>query len=221
MKQGHLFIMFLTIYTLCFMALYVEQSKYDDVLKEKQRVEKALLSASCAAADSYEKAIHESEEIRKNIVSEVFLESFYVSLGLFESLREQDILRMYLPLLVLAEEDGVFFYSMQEIKTEDAVELRHIWSEKVVFEETGAENISRVIEKTASEIVSKHNYIASQYGISYQFHVPEFLRSISDTPGGRTLFVVFQGWPLTISGDVLYENCIDAGIYITETNVEE
>ena len=33
------------------------------------------------------------------------------------------------------------------------------------------------------------------------------------------LFVVFQGWPLNSAGDVLYENCLDAGLYMQRTKL--
>ena len=30
------------------------------------------------------------------------------------------------------------------------------------------------------------------------------------------VFVVFQGWPLNATGDIIYENCLDAGGYLKE-----
>ena len=214
MKQGHLFVMFLTIYVTCFLVLYTEQKKYDSVLKEKQKIEQALLSASYSAAESYEKVINETEEIRKKIISEVFFESFSVAMGGFESQQEQDLLKMYIPLIILAEEEGAFFFSLQEIQTEDGHELGHVWSDKIMYSAPGMHGVTETIEETASSLVSKHNYIASQYGISYQFHVPQFLINDAGNQESITIFVVFQGWPLTAAGDVIYENCVDAGIYI-------
>lgn len=216
MKQGQWFLMFLTVYTICFLALYVEQRKYDNVLSEKQRVENALLEAACTTARSYEKVINATEEIRKNTVSNVFLDSFYVSMGLFGSLEEQESLRMYLPVIILVEEDGAFFYFMQETKKDQEVELRHVWSEKIQYGTSCEYDRLELIEKITSAIVSSHNYIAAQYGISYQFHTPEFVKDISDNKKTPMLFVVFQGWPLSASGDIIYENCIDAGVYIVE-----
>ncbi len=216
MKQGQWFIMFLTVYTICFLALYVEQRKYDNVLSEKQRVENALLEAACTTARNYEKVINATEEIRKNTVSNVFLDTFYVSMGLFGSQEEQEFLRMYLPVVILVEEDGAFFYYMQETKKDQAVELRHVWSEKIQYGTSGEYDRLELIEKITSAIVSSHNYIAAQYGISYQFHAPAFAKDISGNKKTPMLFVVFQGWPLSASGDIFYENCIDAGVYIVE-----
>jgi len=106
MKQGHLVLMFLTVYVVCCMTLYVEQRNYDRVLSEKQRVEAALLEASYTTARSFEKVWNVSEEIRKSTVATVFFESFSVSMGLFASGENQQILEMYVPMLILAEEDG-------------------------------------------------------------------------------------------------------------------
>jgi len=216
MKQGHLMVMFLTVYVICFMALYVEQKKYDKVLEEKRQVELALLEAAYVAAESYEKVINAKEEIRKNTVSDVFLESLYVSMNKFESEEAKNYLGMYIPLLVLAEEDGAFFFYVQEIETNGTVELKHAWTEKVLYQSSGEHNVLNIIETTASELVSKHNHIASQFGISYQFHAPKFLQSTSKEMQLPMLFVVFQGWPLCASREVRYENCIDVSVYIRE-----
>ena len=109
-----------------------------------------------------------------------------------------------------------FFFSVQEVKTEEEVELHHVWSDKIQYEDTGEYAMLNTIEKTADSITTKHNFIAEQYGISYQFHAPSFLEEISEESKLPMLFVVFQGWPLSAAGDVIYENCIDAGVYITE-----
>ena len=74
--------------------------------------------------------------------------------------------------------------------------------------------IADIIEPYASDIISNHNYIAMQYGINYSFYVPQFLQNTSEDLNFPMLFVVFQGWPLTASGNIVYENCIDTAVYI-------
>ena len=39
MKQGHLALVFLTIYSICFILLFIEQERYDKVQGEKQIIE--------------------------------------------------------------------------------------------------------------------------------------------------------------------------------------
>ena len=216
MKQGHLGVLFLTVYVICFMALLMEQKQYDAVLKEKQKVEQALMEAAYATAESYEKVIKEKEEIRKNTVSEVFLESFYVAMNKFDTEEEKNYLGMFIPLVVLAEEDGAFFLYVQEIEKNGGIEFKHGWTEKVLYQNSEGYNMTEIIEKKASELVSGHNYIASQFGLSYQFHAPGFLQRTMEEVGVPMLFFVFQGWPLDASREVYYENCIDVGINIRE-----
>lgn len=222
MKQGHLALVFLVIYISCFIFLKVTQVQYDQALQEKQRVEQALIEAVQNAGREYTAVLNASEEDKKEAFETAFMEAFYVSMGLFETEEKQEYLRMYLPMLVLAEEDGAFFWYMQERQNGDAVELCHLWSEKIVYgdseyddtEEVKKRMVAETLEKEASKIISSHNYIASQYGISYSFFVPTFLQDGATTINFPMLFVVFQGWPLSAAGDVIYENCIDVGLYL-------
>lgn len=216
MKQGHLLVMFLSLYMICFVTLYVEQTKYDRVLEEKQKVEYALLDAVFVAAENYKKVINETEETKKNVVADSFMESLCVALGGLVSEEETAFIKMHIPLLVLAEEDGICFYFMQESQTEKGAKLQHIWSDKIPYGGLGQYSMADMIENMAAEIVSNHNYIASQFGITYRFHAPEFLQNEPEIPQFPMLFVVFQGWPLYGTRDVYYENCIDASIYIRE-----
>lgn len=223
MKQGHLALMFLAMYSACFLFLYIEQSRYDEVQEEKQKVEQALIDGLETAGREYTAVLNASEEKKKQTLEKVFLESVSVSLGMFTSEEEQEILRMYLPMMVLAEEDGAFFFYIQEQYKDGKMELCHVWSEKIPYEfpedSTEAQRksvVAETLETNASDIITKHNYIAFQYGISYSFFVPDFLQDTSEIIKFPMLFVVFQGWPLTASGDIVYENCIDAGVYLQE-----
>ena len=70
------------------------------------------------------------------------------------------------------------------------------------------------LEQQASEIITKHNVIASQYGVGYQFFLPRFFQDTSSVTEFPMLFVVLQGWPLNDSHTVYYNTCIDAGIFL-------
>ncbi len=221
MRQGHLTVLFLMLYIICFVLLLYTQSQYDEVQREKQKVELALTEAVKAAGRELAAVINDTEEKKKSSFETAFLEAFYVSMGVFNCKEEQEYLQMHLPMLALAEADGIFFYYMEERQENGVTVLERVWSDKIPYgtcrygtKEEEKELVAETLEKCSSEILFRHNYIASQYGISYSFFVPDFLQNTSTALEFPMLFVVFQGWPLNISGDVFYENCIDAGVYL-------
>lgn len=221
MKQGHLVLTLVIIAVFCFLSLEWEQRKYDRVMEKKQNMEQALLMAMEAAGNAYQTVLTETEEERIAVFEKAFFEAFYVAAGVYGDKEQQEILTMHLPLLILAEEDGAFFYFTQERNAGTVMELQRGWSEKIPFlyEETDSQEerknkVAEVLEYKASEIISRHNYIADQYGESYSFYVPDFLQNTSVSLHFPMMFVVFQGWPLLASGKVRYDNCLDAGIYL-------
>ncbi len=212
---------FLTIYMICFLFLFTEQKQYDKALEEKEKIEQALVKAVENTGMVYKKYITATEEKRKKELEKAFFTSFYVSAGVFDKKEQQEKLRMYLPMLVLAEEDGAYFLFMQEITSDGVEELRHSWSDKISYgygenitEAQKKNAVAGVLEEQASEIISNHNYIAEQYGISYSFYVPDFLNNTTTSLEFPMIFAVFQGWPLTVSGNILYDNCLDSAVYL-------
>lgn len=224
MKQGHFAMLFCLLYAVCFLSLLAEQKRYDMVLEEKEQIEKALLEAIESTAMQLAGVINDSDVKKKELLESVFFETFFCSLGLMEETETQELLKMYLPLLVLVEEDGASFYHMEEWKANDVPELHHVWSDKLFFstekEDCEAERKRKMItflEDAASTYISNHNYIAEQYGLEYSFSVPKFFRNKEELPEFPILIAVFQGWPLTASENIVYENCIDAAVYIQRT----
>ncbi len=215
--------MFLIIYVICFSLLMVEKENYEGIVEEKKKVEEALLKALEDTARELSKVVYDSDEKRRQLIETVFMDSLYVSLGIFDKKEEQEKFRMYLPMLVLAEEDGAQFYYIKEVNQNEVTELKHVWSEKIDFdikeEQEEAKKkviVAEILEKRASEIITNYNYIAAQYGLEYSFYVPKFLQNMEEALEFPMLFVVFQGWPLSLAGDVVYENCLDAGGYLQE-----
>lgn len=220
MKQGHLLVIFLLIYGSCFLALHFEQKSYDRVLDEKQQTEQALLEAIEYTAFRYKAVLNDSEEKRKQVISASFSEAIYISMGLLGTAEQKEFWRLYVPMIVLVEEDGAYFYYVNE-KSEQRI--FHEWSEKVSFdipeESSEAKRISIMadtLEEKASQIISNHNLIAAQYGITYSYSLPVFFQDTSQTPEFPMLLVVFQGWPLNTAGTVFYENCLDAGVFLRQ-----
>lgn len=224
MKQGHFIMLFLVIYIVCFLTLLAEQTQYDRVLKEKQRIESGLCEAIEDTARNFTAVLYDSAEEKKKVIETTFLESMYVALGVFGQKEEQEKIKMCLPMLVLVEEDGAFFYHMQEVESDGITELQHGWSEKIEFdipegtiEAKRKAIIAETLETVASELITEHNYIASQYGLEYTFSAPRFLQNTGEELKLPMLVAVFQGWPLDASAGIFYENCVDAGVYIQET----
>ncbi len=198
-------ILFFILGVLCFLSLIREKTQYENAIEEKQRVEEALLSAMEWTAREYAAVINESEERKKQVVSCEFPEKLRISLGLLETENSWESIRLFLPLLVVAEEDGVWFCFLEEVEKNGVVELEQRWSEKTDFEE---------LEETASWYITNHNYIAAQYGIEYDFFVPGFFKKGKEAMEFPVIIAAFQGWPLNASGNVVYENCIDVAVYL-------
>lgn len=203
--------------------LSLEQLRYDAVLEEKQQVEKQLLTAVENTAREFAKVLYASTEKKQQVLEEEFFHFLYAAFGVLWEREEQERLRMHIPMLVLVEEDGILFFHMKEVIREGSVELQHQWTQKIPFcfsnnmqTEEKKVVIINTLEKNATEIITEHNYIAKQYGLGYTFTVPHFLQNTTKETEFPMLFLVFQGWPLTASGDVRYENCLDAGVYLQE-----
>lgn len=221
MKQGHIAIIFMIFYMACCLLLFLEQEKYDAVIKEKQRIEHAFLNAIENTGREYEKVLFETDEKQQQFFVNSFFEALYIFAEIFEQKEKQQSIMMYVPLLVLVEEDGAFFNYISEKQDENNAMLIRIWSEKIKFEYPAVCTevqkkaiVAAVLEEITSYIISNHNYIASQYGLSYQFTAPDFLGNMEELPEFPMLFVVFQGWPLNASGNITYENCMDAAVFL-------
>lgn len=217
MKQGHFLMVFLFIACSCFVSLYVVQKKYDAITKEKQWMESILLQALEDTGNKSKNALKEDEEKKKQMIEAAFSDAFSSFWGRDIVLEEKDFWRIYIPMLILVEEDGAFFYHLQT----DAKQLGHIWTDKIYFnipEECDDAKkkalMVETLEQKASEIISEHNIIASQYGMNYRFYLPLFFQNMHRIPEFPMLFVVFQGWPLDASGTSFYNACIDAGIFL-------
>lgn len=202
----------------------MEQKQYDKALEEKRRVEQSLLNSIKDTGIAYERVLNASEEKKKQTLQNFFFQSLYAAEGIFDNKEKQKMLQMYIPMLILAEEDGAYFFYLQEAEDRAVKELGHIWSDKVFYHDSNGRTesgkkseVATLLEKVASEIITNHNYIASQYGIDYSFYVPEFLQNTASSLEFPMIFAVVQGWPLLASGKLTYNNCIDAGAYIQKT----
>ena len=78
----------------------------------------------------------------------------------------------------------------------------------------------KVIEKSLAYYTSKHNRIASQYGITYNFSLPavnedDWILYLET----NSMFVVFQGYPYGTEAGEIYNRIVSAGAKISKKNV--
>lgn len=218
MEKGHLALFFLIVSGYCFIGIYAERERYLDITEEKQRIEESLLYAISASAWEMTEMMEESEQMKLYTLKESFFRAWYVRLGLSDNIQEQEKIRMYLPLMVWLEEDGGYFYYMEEINENGVRRLSEKWSACMPYTLSGDINedkafLTEYLEQKVSEMISEHNRIAKSMGMEYEFSVPHFLAK-QETLQFPIFIVVFQGWPLEGSGKVLYENCMDANAFI-------
>ena len=221
MKHGHLILLFTILYCFCFLSLSVERVRYDKVWEEKEKIEDSLKKATEQAAYALIKVMNEPLEMKIRAVERSFFESLYIYMGMLGTSEDVDILRLYVPMMILIEEEGAVFYQVEEKVERGMRTLNYSWSglHKYDFDIFAVETkhmVADYLEDIATKIITEHNQIAEQYGLQYRFHTPEFLQDISKEFHFPMLLVVFQGWPLDTAGDIVYENCIDAGVYIQE-----
>ena len=227
MKQGHLLFIFIIISCGCFLSLYCEKNNYDSTMLEKERLEDALLEAIEDTGNKSKAALFENEASKKKNIEDAFSEAMYVFWGNLDTPEEKEFWRLYVPMLIWVEEEGAYFYCLQTNNTNKEKELNHSWTEKIEFSfPNGCSDGKRkalmadVLEEKASEIISNHNVIAAQYGISYQYSLPLFFQDTSQSPEFPMLFVVFQGWPVNNSNMVFFNACIDAGLFLRQKEEE-
>lgn len=221
MKQGHLLAVYVLLFFVCFTMVHIERVKYDAVVREKERIETALKKSIDAATEQFI-AVQYEDECKKQVLLQAFFDSLYVYMGIDTDSEAQETIRMHIPLIALAEADGVYFYYAKGKEVGGRYYIQYEWEEKIKYgNQPGAsvekQRVAEILENKASEIISAHNYIAYQFGIEYQFFVPEFLDNSVLELEFPMIFVVFQGWPLSVSGDVTYDNCIDAGASVRRT----
>lgn len=218
MKHVHFLSVFILIVLCCWLSLYAEQKRYDTVIKEKKKLERILLEVVEDTGNKYRIALMEDTDNKKQVIEENFSNAISFFTEYFDTLQERDFWRLYVPMLILVEEDGVLFY---HLTLDDSKNLKHIWTDKMYFnfpDECGVGMkkvlMTECLEQQASEIITKHNVIASQYGIGYRFFLPRFFQDTSGMPEFPMLFIVLQGWPLNDSHTVFYNACIDAGMLL-------
>lgn len=215
MKQGHMALFFFVLLCYCFFEVFSAQMQYRGVKDEKKRIEESLLYAVDAAAWKMTEVMEETTEVKLFMLEETFFSAWFTRIGISGNEEKQKESRMYIPLMVWLEEDGGYFYAVQETKNRE--EEGGAWSRKIPYaltdkDEENRKLVQAYLEKNVADMICEHNRIAKKYGMEYEFYIPYFLTDASQKLSFPILIVVFQGWPL--GKDDFYENCIDANVYI-------
>ena len=93
-----------------------------------------------------------------------------------------------------------------------------VFQSKEAYEEIKRAAIAQSIETMAGRIMNEHNYIAGQYGVSMYYGVPSFFDNYTPALNYASFMAVFQGYPLSLRYNIVYNNCAASAAYITRTN---
>ena len=109
--------------------------------------------------------------------------------------------------------------SFHEVKNQ--VELYELFEEGNLFvseeayQEKKRSAIITSLESTMTQILNTNNQIMEQYGIHTYFHVPTFFDTYEPTVS-PSVIAVFQGWPISINGKMVYSNCAVSASFLKE-----
>ena len=81
-------LIYLSLFSCCFILLQVEQYKFDRVYEEKCRVEECLRQAVRKSAECLSNGLYETEEEKQYILETTFFETFYYFMGFTEEAKK-------------------------------------------------------------------------------------------------------------------------------------
>lgn len=90
-----------------------------------------------------------------------------------------------------------------------------VFRSRADFDEVKRASIARSIEVAAGKAVNEHNHIAGQYGIAMYYSVPSFFDDYTPALEYPSFLAVFQGYPLSLRYNIIYNNCTTSAAYIT------
>lgn len=219
MKQGHFAMIALFMVVYAFFGIFAERETYRQVQQEKERMEESLLIAVEKTTETMKQVLEEQDEVQLLTLEEEFFESWFIQLGISDKIEEQERMRLHVPMIAWLLEEGGYFYYTEEVSKNGTRVLEPKWSRLIPYStgnEITKDEVIVWMEQQATTIINEHNRIAVQFGIEYQFFVPYFLGAQPEVLSFPIVVVVFQGWPLKVTGDLWYENCVDASAYIKE-----
>lgn len=256
------------------------------VIDNKEKIDKNL---NTALDDGINRLAKSEDKYGIVINKDAALHSFFLSLetsfGVISDPKAKEKLTMYIPVVAVTMEDGIYIFYSDTYKGSDGVTtITRRWSEKIpyyyedtdfiygftlgdvisLYDKNGilsnvadqkyykvdyhdlstkAEYASfrskrpnsfilstgyadmkkgvlvNTIEESLADYTSKHNRIAAQYGITYNFSLPsvnkEDWNMYLET---NSMFVVFQGYPYGTEAGETYNKILSAGAKISKKN---
>lgn len=284
MKIYHFVLVYIVLLVTSVVILDIKTNNLKHIIDEKESINRKLrVAVDDGVANLVQIGKNRQLIISKDKAINSFYTSLYSSFGIISDKDKQTELSMYIPVIVITEEEGYYTYYFDEYIGVDGgtyVSLR--WSEKMpyyyedsdfIYGFTLGENVSiydkngllgvsgRVyqlnykemekdypaffrsrpnhfllteetfelvrkgaiktcIEKSMAYHTSLHNKIASQYGITYNFSLPQmsidmwmpFLDDLS-------MFVVFQGYPYGNEPGEVFNRIASAAAKISKDRV--
>lgn len=90
-----------------------------------------------------------------------------------------------------------------------------VFRSRADFDEVKRAAIAQSLEFAAGKAVNEHNHIAGQYGIAMYYSVPSFFDDYTPALEYPSFLAVFQGYPLSLRYNIIYNNCTTSAAYIT------
>ena len=129
MKQGHYALAFFLIFCCLSIQVYIEQEEYFVVVREKEKMEESLLVAAEMAAGYMTGVMQEDIETKLYMLKEVFLETWFIHLGIAGNQEEKERLQLHLPLVGWLEEEGAYFLTVKQVEEDYKLE----WSSCIPY----------------------------------------------------------------------------------------
>lgn len=132
MKVHHFALLFLLFFIAAVIKTDIIIGNLKAMANEKYELTKYLDSATSDAINCLaESGNHGTNSINKEKVVSTFLTSLYSSLGIISNKSAQEGIEMYIPVMLLCDEDGYYVYYYDEYKGSDGYTYaKRIWSEK-------------------------------------------------------------------------------------------
>lgn len=286
MKLSQFAVVFAIIMTAVIIYTDISTNNLKAVFDNKEQIDRNLDSAVDDGITSLIQADESNHvAINKDRALKSFFLSLYSSFRILTDKSGQDRMNLYIPVVVVTEEDGFYvFYSDESYGTDGKAQLMKCWSEQYPYyyedeffvyrftlgeivtiydknnlldnelgssvyqsdyhalkteellsdfrqehpdyfifhtdsyEQVRKQTMIDCLERTMSYYTSKHNKIAENYGITYQFSLPtgregEWADYIEDI----SMFVVFQGYPYGTGVGETYNRVLSAGTRISKS----
>ena len=206
------FTLIFTVFALIMFAMtaFSVEERLDEE-RRSNNLDLLLDKASQSAADVLKEAHASGVYGVRDLAVDTFFASLAAGLGLSDGTPALTMLRLYVPVIVVADESTIFAcYDEFGRADNGTATLTRKWSEPISRAECN-------LEKCLEDYCNRHNEVAQRAGITYEFYLPEtegglYLRS-GEGPG---FFALFQGYPSDRSDGKTYNSFSFAGTGIDE-----